>query len=248
MQILVGEDANDDCISCLFDVMEPRMCTQGTADWFVDRQLSGTSSAIAFIILSVAPTIDDSNPILKQAFQTVLKHAGCKDVVGSAVEESENDDSGSDDDKSGSASNEDDSDEHFDSAKTWIATLQDDVVEMDEEFIAEMEDGEIDLDVLRWMVSLLKGASECSSATRTSCKNILKKWISVDKARRPFELLSMKILKEKAAAEGIKGSTKKKLIDELIKPPADREEPELRVLRSSPYQDLIRTKSRWVKR
>ena len=223
MRLLVGEDPNDDCIDRLFDVMEPRTCGQGTIDWFVDHQLSGTSSTIASTILSVAPMVDDSDLVLQEAFKTVLQHAGYDDVVGSAVEPPAEESSESDDDESSAMASDD---KDMEGAKAWISTLQDDMVDMDAQFLAEMEDGTIDIDVLRWMVSLFKGASESSNATRASCEGTLKKWLQVDKQRRPFELLPMNILKEKAATERIKGTTKKKLIDELVKPSEEREEPQ----------------------
>ena len=224
MQLLVGEDPDDDCVCCLLDAMDPRTCAQGTADWFVDRQLSGTSSTIAAIILSVAPTVGDSDPVLKEAFITALKHAGYDDVVGSAADAPEDTESSADDASSAATSNGEDDD--MDGAKNWISTLQDSMVDMDNEFLAEMDGGEIDLDVLRWMVSLIKGVTEKSNAIRSTCKTTLKKWIKVDKQRHPYEFLPMTILKEKAMSVGIKASTKKKLIDKLIKPPDERQEPQ----------------------
>lgn len=42
------------------------------------------------------------------------------------------------------------------------------------------------------------------------------------KKHRPFELLPLNVLKEKATAEGIRSTTKKKIIDKLIKPSNER--------------------------
>jgi len=216
MKLLVGEDPAHACVDCLLEKMEPRTCEQGTADWFVDRQLSGTSSTIASIILSVAPTIDDSDLELKGAFETVLQYAGCNSILGSAVPES---DSENDDD----ASSDSVDDPAIERAKAWISSLQDKDVDSDDEFIQELDDDEIDIDELRWMVSLLKGAKEKSTATLASCKNTLKKWLQLEKARRPYELLTLTSLKEMASAQGIKSTRKKDIIDELVKPAAERQ-------------------------
>jgi hypothetical protein len=52
---LVGGDSMDmdDCRQLILDSMEPRTCAQGTADWFIDRQLSGTSSTVPLQSLSL---------------------------------------------------------------------------------------------------------------------------------------------------------------------------------------------------
>ena len=71
VQFLVGEDDDGHCMEKIFAQMEPRTCIQGTAEWFLDRQLSGTSSTIAELVVAVAPLIADTDCVC-DAFEKVL--------------------------------------------------------------------------------------------------------------------------------------------------------------------------------
>lgn len=69
----------------------------------------------------------------------------------------------------------------MEAANAWILSLQDEAVDVDKAFLDKMNGNDIALDVLHWMVALLKGATKSSSATRASVKNTLNKWIQCDK-------------------------------------------------------------------
>jgi hypothetical protein len=156
---LVGEDSMDinDCQQLILDSMEPRTCAQGTADWFVDRQLSGTSSTSAELVLAVASLIiiSEEEESIVEAFKTVLSYAGCdQNIIGSKVKlpdiELVNEAVNSD-------SSEGTDDEVMDlkaEAASWYSTLTDPAVDMDEEFRDEAQS--MDRVVLSWIIALFK--------------------------------------------------------------------------------------------
>ena len=87
MTLLEG-DPDPDCVEMILEKMELRTCQQGTVDWFLDQQLSMTSSTASSLALSVAAitTEDDS---IHASFKIVLDYAGCVDILGSSVVEPE---------------------------------------------------------------------------------------------------------------------------------------------------------------
>jgi hypothetical protein len=90
LPLLVGDDDVDlnACRHLILEAVEPRTCEQGTADWFIDRQLSGTSSTIAELVIAVASLIvkDHEDESTVDAFQVVLSYAGYNiDIIGSKV-------------------------------------------------------------------------------------------------------------------------------------------------------------------
>jgi hypothetical protein len=88
LKLLAGEH-DDEYAKDLFTRIEPRTCSQGTSEWFIDQQFAATSSTMCAIILSVAPLIDqEEDPTLWASFDTVLRYAGVKDtLLGSVVRE-----------------------------------------------------------------------------------------------------------------------------------------------------------------
>ena len=72
----------------ILNVMEPRTCGQGTTDWFLDRQLSMTSSTASNLVIAVASIISKEDDI-SEAFKTVLDYAGYTEVLGRAIREEE---------------------------------------------------------------------------------------------------------------------------------------------------------------
>ena len=88
LALLVGDDPLKECHQLILDAIEPRTCQQGTADWFIDRQLSGTSSTIAELVVAVASliVISEADESILEAFETVLLYAGyTADIIGSKV-------------------------------------------------------------------------------------------------------------------------------------------------------------------
>lgn len=218
MKLLVGHDDTEECIHLMLDAMNPRTCEQGTADWFLDRKLSGTSSTIAEIVVAVAPLIDDTcDPDIYDSFQTVLDYAGCSNILGSAIAAALPPD---DNDNEEDSDNEADNEEAKTQAQSWIDTLLNEDVDMDEEFRTEMAEGNIDPDVSSWIVAIMKKQPFKRMPLAAASKAIEKDFLSHDKRRRSLEPLKVAQLKEMATSKGVKATGLKKsaLIDELLKP------------------------------
>jgi hypothetical protein len=208
----------------VFDAMEPRTCDQGTADWFIDRQLSGTSSTIARLISSVAPLINENGVDngIYEAFRTVLEYGGYNvaDLLGSAVNDEDGDESnnGGDNDSDNNSNASDKSNlECKNQAKNWIEDLQHDALDTDDDFKAEM--ATLDERVLAWMVALIK-KKPYKDITQKAATDFLKKWLNQPKERRPFEPLTVAQLQSLAKELQINynGMKKPQLIAELLKP------------------------------
>ena len=223
MSLLAGEQ-DDSHVRTLLEEMEPRTCTQGTADWFADRQMSGTSSTIWELVDKVAPLVDaeTADESVVDAFATVLEYAGAKaDYLGSVFRKQAA--AAAETTTAGVADESADEPESKKQAAGWIKSLTDPAIDMDEDFESEclraaaMSDP-FTLDMLRWMLALLK-RSEKKGATAKSIADFFAKWLKHEKRRRTFEPLPVAVLKKILVDSGAKSSGQKKdLIDELVKP------------------------------
>jgi hypothetical protein len=239
-QKLISKDdaETEEHLEEMLESMEPRTCSQGTADWFVDQLLSGTPSTIDALILSTAPLVDpDGDEELFDAFAEVLSYAGHDpvEIIGSALpaESSSSSSSGEkDDDAAADDSNEEEDKDLLSSedkaakkqAENWVNTLIDPNVDMDAEFVDELES--IDLEVLRWMVAIFK-KNDYKEIAASACTKFLEKSIlaDTDKASRVFWPLSVQQLKDIAKEKSILRVTlmkKPELIEALLIPDDER--------------------------
>ena len=69
-----------DIVRKICEDVEPRTCGQGTAEWFVDRQLSMTSFQAAFNIKRAAVRVGPTDPI-RGAFERVLTYSRMKQLL-----------------------------------------------------------------------------------------------------------------------------------------------------------------------
>jgi hypothetical protein len=228
LTLLVGQH-DDEYARDLFARVEPRTCSQGTAEWFVDRQFSGTSSTMCSIILSVAPLIDETKePELYEAFRTVLEYAGVQDMLLGSFAREEEQQAAAARLARDTASSDSDVDEEATDPKSiaikWIARLTDPLVHYDEDFkeqaLKDLNTVRENLDMLQWMQSILKQTGDDKrSSTVNATQKFFKDWLLKEKSRRPFEPLTIAALKKMALAAGIAVKGKKpEIIDELVKP------------------------------
>ena len=202
MRLVEGEDPFDDCCKMILEKLEPRTTEQGTADWFLDRQLSGTSSTIAKLVVTVAPFIKVDDDIY-DSFKTVLDYAGYGDILHDADNNNNNNEQ---DDANGNnqstpnrnKANRDDNsskDEEEEDrpvgqqedppakqeAQQWINSLVDKDVDADAKFRAEAKT--IAAETLSWMVALLKQKGYKLMTTKAALKFIGKDFLVHQKER-----------------------------------------------------------------
>lgn len=147
MHLLAGVE-DDAHASVLFESVNPQTCEQNTADWFLDQQLSGTSSTIASLVLAVAPLVDRSEEEhVFESFKTVLMYSGHDtNILGRSVVEEEED-------------IDEEGEDEMESAKkleptNWVQSLQDPAMDVDTEFKDALP--EMSIGALLWMVALIK--------------------------------------------------------------------------------------------
>jgi hypothetical protein len=223
LALLVGNDPVNKCRHLIVDAVEPRTCGEGTADWFIDRQLSGTSSTIAKLVVAVAPLIDsrDEDESIVKAFEDVLAYAGYDlSIIGSKVKQleevvditrrnSDNDSSEETDDEGLFLKVE---------AANWYTTLTDPATDMDNEFKAEAQS--MDRVTLSWIVPLFKKKDYKLMSASAAKKTVIDLLLPCPKERRPYALLTLADLRKIADSKNIKATGLKKdaLIDQLLKP------------------------------
>lgn len=237
MVLFEGEDPDNECRQLILDEVDLRTCGQGSVDWFMDRQLSGTSSTIAGLILAVAPTVDVTDEEICNSFKKVLEYAGYKgDIVGTGTPQPEESEDEEDNEEKSQSSNErredDDTEENEEEeeeeirieeqAKNWVATLTDMNVDMDEEFRREADT--IGAETLSWIVALFKKKEYKLMKVAASMKALNKDILPQPKERRPYVMQTAADLKKLATELNIKttGLKKDALIDQLVAPEAER--------------------------
>ncbi len=226
MVLLAGTDPDGKCADLILASMEPRTCSQGTADWFLDRQYSATSSTIAEMVVAVAPLISMDDDIY-DSFQMVLEYAGFTDILGSALgtataadeEAATTGNDGSDSEEQNAEEEDDDKTQ----AKEWVQTLTDEAVDRDAEFKAQVDDNDIEKGVLCWMVAILKEKDYKEMTANACMKTFDKDFFPHEKKRRRYEMLGVVQLRKKAEARGIKTTRMKKevIIAALLMPDSE---------------------------
>jgi hypothetical protein len=238
LKLLVGKH-DDKYAKDLFARIEPRTCSQGTPEWFIDRQFAATSSTMCSIILSMAPLIDQlKEPVLWASFETVLGYAGVKDtLLGGVVREQEKAAeqeavaaavAAAERETAASSDTEDEENQQADpkaTATNWIARLTDPTLQNDAAFVDQvLKDNSTvraNLEMLQWMQTILKQPTDEKKSTATvgATQKFFTDWLSKETLRRLYDPLTVNALKAIAMAKGILVKGKKSdIIDELLKP------------------------------
>jgi hypothetical protein len=203
-KLLLGE-ANRTAEELLLANVEPRTCGdagQGSAEWFLDRMFSGTSSTISELIRAVAPLLHPSDDSAIYAdFLTVLTFCGDEDLLSSEPVESAEVEEGKEGENLETAENDPSEKKE---AASWVSTLVNPDVDMDQEFKAELDN--IDTNVLSWMQAILKDKPFKEFRQLQNTK-FLQSWLEVSVSKRLFDPLTMPKLKLLAKAKKIDGYT-----------------------------------------